>query len=66
MPGKKKGAEVAADQYGTLHDYSMEEKEFIMAIEAHQRRLATKFLPWTEVLKVAKSLGYRRIDAAQP
>lgn len=41
-------------------DYTADEIEFIKAMEAYKRRTKRKFPTFTEVLAVAKSLGYRK------
>jgi hypothetical protein len=40
--------------------YSGEELEFLRAIEQYKRANGRKFPTWTEVLEVARALGYRR------
>ena len=41
--------------------YSPEEVEFFMAIERYQREAHRPFPTWHEVLRVLKSLGYRKV-----
>lgn len=41
-------------------DYTDDEFEFIRAMEAYIKRTKHKFPSFTECLKVAKSLGYRK------
>lgn len=43
-------------------EYSEEEVEFIRAMEAYMRRTGRRFPKFTEVLGVAKSLGYRKVN----
>ena len=38
-----------------------EELQFIKAIEKYKKEHNKHFLSWTEVLKVAKALGYRKV-----
>ncbi len=47
--------------YCGLTTYDADEEEFLRAIQAHQKRCKTKFLPFSEILKVVKSLGYRKV-----
>lgn len=46
--------------YCGLTTYDADEEEFLKAIQAHQRKTKNKFLPFSEILKVVKSLGYRK------
>jgi hypothetical protein len=41
-------------------DYTPDEVEFMFAVEAEQRRLNRKFLAWSEILAILKSLGYSK------
>ncbi len=41
--------------------YSDDEREFLLAIEKYQRHSGRRFLSWHEVLRVLKSLGYRKV-----
>ena len=41
--------------------YSDEEREFLLAIEKYQRESGRRYLSWHEVLRVFKSLGYRKV-----
>lgn len=41
--------------------YDPEEVEFLRAIGQYQQRHNVKFLTYTEVLKIARSLGYRKV-----
>ncbi len=45
---------------GSEGDYTAEEFEFIRAMEAYMQRNRVRFPSFTQVLAVAKSLGYRR------
>ena len=42
-------------------DYSDDETEFLKAVRDHQKATGKRFLAHTDYLKVARSLGYRRI-----
>ena len=41
-------------------DYSNDEMEFIQAIELYKKTSGRTFPTWSEVLEVARSLGYRK------
>ena len=43
-------------------DYSAEETSFILAMERYKRERRRPFPTWREVLHVAHTLGYRKID----
>jgi hypothetical protein len=45
-------------------DYSDEELEFLRAIEQYKRMYQRPFPTWREVLHVFKSLGWRKVPAA--
>lgn len=42
-------------------DYSPDEWEFAAAMDAYKRRTGNRFPAWSEVLAVAKSLGWRKV-----
>lgn len=42
-------------------DYDVEEIEFMKAIDEYKRDFCRPFPTWSEVLEVAKSLGYRKV-----
>ncbi len=42
-------------------DLTAEEWEFARAIERYRARRKKRFLSWSEVLTVARELGYRRV-----
>ena len=42
-------------------DYSDEEREFLVAMEAYKRQHRRPFPTWREVLHVVHCLGYRRV-----
>jgi hypothetical protein len=43
------------------HDYSDDEREFLVAMERYKRERRRPFPTWREVLVVLLSLGYRRV-----
>lgn len=42
--------------------YSSEEFEFIQAVEAYKKQNKVKFPTFSEILAVAKALGYRKVE----
>lgn len=42
-------------------DYSADELEFIQAIELYKKTSGRSFPTWSEVLEVARSLGYQKV-----
>jgi hypothetical protein len=42
-------------------DYDTEELEFMKAIEDYKRNFARPFPTWSEVLEVARAMGYRKV-----
>lgn len=42
-------------------DYDQQEIEFMKAMDDYKRDFARPFPTWSEVLEVAKSLGYRKV-----
>jgi hypothetical protein len=44
-------------------NYDAEEEDFLRAMDRWQRSAGVKFPTFTQVLMVAKSLGYRRVAA---
>lgn len=42
--------------------YTAEEIEFMMALDAYKRRHQRPHPTWSEVLAVARSLGYRKVS----
>lgn len=44
-----------------LDSLSSEELQFIKAIEKYKQENSKLFLSWTEVLKILKELGYRKV-----
>lgn len=45
-------------------DYSLDEVEFMNAMDNYKRRSGRPFPTWSEVLEVVRSLGYRKVEAA--
>ncbi len=44
-------------------DYSLDEVEFMSAMDTYKRRSGRQFPTWSEVLEVVRSLGYRKVEA---
>ncbi|MFM9966517.1 MAG: hypothetical protein ACKV2Q_35515 [Planctomycetaceae bacterium] len=44
-------------------DYSLDEVEFMNAMDTYKRRSGRPFPTWSEVLEVVRSLGYRKTEA---
>lgn len=44
-------------------DYSLDEVEFMNAMDQYKRRSGRPFPTWSEVLEVVRSLGYRKVEA---
>lgn len=57
-PGKRLTDERKSAEQGQMSD---EQFEFLKAIEKYKRQNNKQFPTWTEVLEVAKALGYRRV-----
>lgn len=47
-------------------EYTDDELEFILAQEKYRRENRRRFLTSREILRVAESLGYRKVAAPQP
>lgn len=47
-------------------DYGEDEIEFMKAIEDYKRDFGRPFPTWSEVLEVAKALGYRKVAGKTP
>jgi hypothetical protein len=43
-----------------------EETEFLLAMLAYQKRFRRRYPTWSEVLHVARCLGYRKVADAEP
>jgi hypothetical protein len=57
-PGKRLTDERKSAGQGQMSD---EQFEFLKAIEKYKRQNNRQFPTWTEVLEVAKALGYQRV-----
>ena len=44
-------------------DYTLDEVEFMNAMDTYKRRSGRPFPTWSEVLEVVRSLGYRKVEA---
>ncbi len=53
--------EMRADETYSGANFTAEEIEFLLAIERYQRERRRRFPTWHEVLRVLKSLGYRKV-----
>lgn len=47
------------------HDYTDEEREFMMAMDRYKREAHRPYPDCRDVLRVARQLGYRKQEAAQ-
>lgn len=47
-------------------DVTLDELEFLKAIERYQRRMRRRYPTWREVLGVLESLGYRKVTDLNP
>jgi len=48
--------------YGAMRrDYTPDELEFMKAVEQHKREKDKNSLTWSEVLEIAKALGYQKV-----
>lgn len=55
------------DVYGdNTSSYSDDEREFIVAVEAYKRKHGRSYPANTELLAIAKSLGYRKVAEPAP
>ena len=45
---------------------SAEELQFVKAIEKYKAKTGKTFLSWTEVLKILKDLGYKKVPTQRP
>ncbi len=46
-------------------EYSPEDLEFLLAVEAYQKKHSARFLSFVEIFIIVKSLGYVRLDPPQ-
>lgn len=49
-----------------IDSLSSEELQFIKAIEKYKSENNKHFLSWTEVLKIVKELGYKKVSRKAP
>jgi hypothetical protein len=49
-----------------IDSLSSEELQFIKAVEKYKSENNKYFLSWTEVLKIVKELGYKKVSKKQP
>lgn len=65
---KQRQVATAGPGYATFkeRDFSDEEAEFLKAIERFKREKRKPFPTWSEVLAVARSLGYRKVAGPMP
>lgn len=62
-PGRRKSDDRRAAEEGEMTN---EQFEFIMAIDTYKRVNKRPFPSWTEVLEIAKALGYRKVADPEP
>ena len=62
-PGRRRTDERRAAEEGEMTD---DQFEFIMAIKTYKQANKCPFPSYTEILEIAKALGYRKVAAAQP
>ncbi len=43
-----------------------DDKEFLQAVAAYQKRFRRRYPTWLEVLHIARCLGYRKVAEAMP
>ncbi len=61
-PGHRRSEERRAAEEGEMND---EQFDFLMAIDRYKKENQRPFPTWTEVLEVAKALGYRKVAEPQ-
>ena len=62
-PGRRRTDERRAAEEGEMTD---EQFEFIMAVEQYKQANKCPFPSHTEILEIAKALGYRKVAESQP
>jgi hypothetical protein len=62
-PGRRRTDERRAAEEGEMND---EQFEFIMAINSYKQANRCSFPSYTEILEIAKALGYRKVAEPQP
>jgi hypothetical protein len=61
-PGHRRTEERRAAEEGEMTD---EQFEFLMAIDQYKRANQKPFPTWTEVLEIARAMGYRKVAPPQ-
>jgi hypothetical protein len=56
------GEETSSQGAAMIDSLSSEELQFIKAIEKYKSENNKHFLSWTEVLKIVKELGYKKVS----
>ena len=62
-PGRRRSHERRSAEEGEMED---DQFEFIMAIEDYKKANSRPFPSFTEILEIAKALGYRKVAEPQP
>ena len=62
-PGRRRSDDRRSAEEGEMSD---EQFEFIMAIDEYKKANSRPFPSFTEILEIAKALGYRKVADAQP
>lgn len=62
-PGRRRSDDRRSAEEGDMSD---EQFEFIMAIDSYKKANNRPFPSFTEILEIAKALGYRRVAEPQP
>ena len=62
-PGRRRTDDRRAAEEGEMTD---DQFEFIMAIKKYKQANKCPFPSYTEILEIAKALGYRKVAEAQP
>ena len=62
-PGRRRSNERRSAEEGEMAD---DQFEFIMAIEDYKKANGRPFPSFTEILEIAKALGYRKVAEPQP
>ena len=62
-PGRRRSDDRRAAEEGEMND---EQFDFIMAIDQYKRANKKNFPTYTEILEIAKALGYRKVAEPEP
>jgi len=62
-PGRRRSHERRSAEEGEMNE---DQFEFIMAIEDYKKANGRPFPSFTEILEIAKALGYRKVAEPQP